>query len=132
MSSDVIRADSGVYFMYYHGGDQEEFVPVDGQEKVKGFRTRIGVAVSLDGANWSRLEGEHYSGAVLDVGSPGCFDEQFVASPQVIKLGDEYRMYYHSRDPRSGVYGVGIATSKDGINFARLNHTPLVVGDGEQ
>mmetsp|Transcript_11311 Transcript_11311/g.34626 ORF Transcript_11311/g.34626 Transcript_11311/m.34626 type:complete len:381 (+) Transcript_11311:77-1219(+) len=128
MSSDVIRAAGGVYFMYFHGGD-EEVVDVDGQD-VKGFKTRIGVAISLDGQNWSRIEGSNANGSVLDLGPSGCFDEKFVAGPQVLKLNDEYRMYYHSRDPRTGRYGVGIAVSKTGVDFKRAESMGLKFKSG--
>mmetsp|Transcript_22109 Transcript_22109/g.89594 ORF Transcript_22109/g.89594 Transcript_22109/m.89594 type:complete len:382 (-) Transcript_22109:256-1401(-) len=123
LSSDVIRSDGSVYFMYFHGGD-DEIVTV-GSDEVKGYRTRIGVAVSLDGRHWSRIEGEHANGSILDVGEDGCFDAEFVASPQVIKLGSEYRMYYHSYDRHSGLYGVGLAVSSTGLEFKRVQKDPI-------
>lgn len=39
--------------------------------------------MSQDGLNWARIEGEHHTGALLDVGDPGEWDELFVAAPQV-------------------------------------------------
>lgn len=39
--------------------------------------------MSQDGLNWARIEGEHHTGALLDVGEPGEWDELFIASPQV-------------------------------------------------
>ena len=65
---------------------------------------KLGVAVSQDGANWSRLEGEHPSGACLDVGAAGDFDATFVGWPQVVPLPeqDKFRLYYHALDRESG------------------------------
>ncbi len=46
-------------------------------------RTRPGLAMSQDGRNWARIEGEHHSGALFDVGEEGAWDAAFVAAPQV-------------------------------------------------
>jgi hypothetical protein len=42
-----------------------------------------GLAMSQDGRNWARIEGDHHSGALFDVGAPGQWDELFVGQPQV-------------------------------------------------
>ena len=123
--------DYGTYFMYYFGGSMEaeplaEFMPagagVDPAKAVTGMRLRIGVAVSQDGAHWSRLEGEHPSGACLDVGAAGDFDATFVGWPQVVPLPeqDKFRLYYHALDRESGRYAIGVAESKDGLKFEKL------------
>lgn len=46
-------------------------------------RMRPGLAMSQDGLNWARIEGEHHTGALLDVGEEGDWDELFIANPQV-------------------------------------------------
>lgn len=46
-------------------------------------RTRPGLAMSQDGRNWARIEGEHHSGALFDVGEEAAWDAAFVAAPQV-------------------------------------------------
>lgn len=38
--------------------------------------------MSQDGLNWARIEGEHHTGALLDVGEEGDWDELFIANPQ--------------------------------------------------
>ncbi len=43
---------------------------------------RPGLAMSQDGLNWARIEGEHHTGAILDVGEAGEWDELFIANPQ--------------------------------------------------
>ena len=45
-------------------------------------RMRPGLAMSQDGLNWARIEGEHHTGALLDVGAEGDWDELFIANPQ--------------------------------------------------
>ncbi|CAN0249835.1 unnamed protein product, partial [Hapterophycus canaliculatus] len=84
-ASSRVATESSVYFMYYFGGDYEETdVKAEfGLENVrdrprerfnappKGVRLRIGVALSQDGLNWCRVEGEHPTGACVDVGGEG-------------------------------------------------------------
>ena len=50
---------------------------------VEGLRLRPGLAMSQDGRNWARIEADHHSGALFDVGEQGEWDELFVGSPQV-------------------------------------------------
>ena len=38
--------------------------------------------MSQDGLNWARIEGEHHTGALLDVGEEGDWDELFISNPQ--------------------------------------------------
>jgi hypothetical protein len=69
-----------VQFMYNFGGDGEE-VDVGGLKmgakavpegtSIMGLRMRIGLALSFDGVHWTRLEGDHHSGALFDVGEEG-------------------------------------------------------------
>ena len=57
-------------------------------------RMRPGLAMSQDGLNWARIEGEHHPGALLDVGDPGEWDELFIASPQVHATCSRTTNYY--------------------------------------
>ena len=54
----------------------------DGGEQ-EGLRLRPGLAMSQDGRNWARIESEHHTGALFDVGQPGEWDELFIGAPQV-------------------------------------------------
>lgn len=36
-----------------------------------------------DGRNWARIEAEHHTGALFDVGGEGEWDELFIGGPQV-------------------------------------------------
>ena len=53
-------------------------------------RMRPGLAMSQDGMNWARIEGEHHTGAVLDVGEAGEWDEVFIANPQASCFPDSF------------------------------------------
>lgn len=135
MSSSKVRASSAVYWLYYTGFNSEkvEFpvaseVPVQNPERADGGDKHLGVckslpglAISQDGRHWARIEGEHHSGALLDVGGEGEWDSLFISGPQVVfhSRGD-LRMYYHSFDANNGKFAVGLARSRDGIKWVKL------------
>lgn len=50
---------------------------------LEGLRLRPGLAMSQDGRNWARIESEHHTGALFDVGQEGEWDELFIGGPQV-------------------------------------------------
>ncbi|XP_057777215.1 uncharacterized protein LOC130995803 [Salvia miltiorrhiza] len=110
MSSAKVRTNSAVYWLYYTG-----FCSTDSPKSLPGL------AMSQDGRHWARIEGEHHSGALLDVGAKGEWDSTFIASPQVVFHGSgDLRMYYHSFDVETGRYAVGIARSRDGMRWMKL------------
>ncbi|CAI5509080.1 unnamed protein product [Closterium sp. Naga37s-1] len=164
MSSQKVRASGGVLWMFYVGGNAEELpiparilpllpprlapatvTPPTGAppaardftegEIVEGLRTRIGLAMSHDGRNWARIEGDHHSGAALDVGAEGEWDELFHGAPQIVfhEAGD-IRLFYHSLDRSAkgdktsdkgdkaseGKFRVGFARSRDGLKWVKF------------
>ncbi|RDX89361.1 hypothetical protein CR513_28919, partial [Mucuna pruriens] len=139
MSSSRVRASSAVYWLYYtgFGSDRLEFSdhtleftvenPDCGNGKV--LKSLPGLAISQDGRHWARIEGEHHSGALIDVGSEKEWDSLFISSPQVVYHGNgDLRMYYHSFDVERGHFGVGIARSRDGIRWVKLGK---IMGGGK-
>jgi len=73
-----------------------------------------------DGRNWARIEGDHHTGALFDVGGPGEWDAAFIGHPQVVAAGPrDMRMYYHSFDASAGRFKVGLAVSRDGFNWTK-------------
>ncbi|KAL0287505.1 UNVERIFIED_CONTAM: hypothetical protein Scaly_2761700 [Sesamum calycinum] len=143
MSSAKVRANSAVYWLYYTGFSSENIKCLDnslefnfknpervqldvengGRNGGSGeiLRSLPGLAMSQDGRHWARIEGEHHSGALLDVGSDGEWDSLFIASPQVVYHGvGDLRMYYHSFDVENGHFAVGIARSRDGMRWVKL------------
>ncbi|WCJ22204.1 Arabinanase/levansucrase/invertase [Euphorbia peplus] len=120
MSSSKVRDSSAVYWLYYTGFSSEK---VESFEDFDGtfFKSLPGLAMSQDGRHWARIEGEHHSGALFDVGSEKEWDSLFISNPQVVFHGsDDMRMYYHSFDRERGEFGIGIARSRDGINWVKL------------
>jgi len=125
--------------MFYHGGNME--TRRVGAAEVKGAETRIGVALSQDGTHWSRVEGNHHTGALLDVGDEDvevsaaddtCWDRLCMMRPCIV-TGDgggdssKLRMYYHSIDSETGTTSIGMATSADGFNWTKRQR---VLGPG--
>ncbi|GAB4129681.1 MAG: hypothetical protein OHK0050_43690 [Roseiflexaceae bacterium] len=80
---------------------------------------RVGLAVSADGVNWSRVVGPMTGGSVLDLGPSGNFDSAGVAFVNVMKDGSTYKMWYTGYGANY-IEGIGYATSPDGINWTRV------------
>jgi hypothetical protein len=121
--SDVhLRGD--VYWMWYFGGSQA--TQSIGPYAVRGFDLRPGLAISRDGLRWSRVEGP-VQGALFGLGAAGEFDAVMCGWPQVLQDGEEWKLYYHTLDPRRG-FIVGLATSDDGLHWEKRGE---VLGPGE-
>lgn len=153
MSSTKIRASNAVYWLYYSGyssveaeisnnkffemklENPERFYHDDSCDTNKGsgekiFKSLPGLAMSQDGRHWARIEGEHHSGALFDVGLEGEWDSSFIAAPQAVFHGNgDLRMYYHSFDVENGHFGIGIARSRDGIKWVKLGK---IIGGGKR
>lgn len=133
LSNSSVDSGVGVYWMFYTGGDYEPVrVPAgvpglpEGGE-VEGIRMRPGLAMSQDGRNWARIEGEHHTGALFDAGEAGEWDSLFVGAPQVVMAGPrDMRLYYHSYDTAKKRFGVGLATSPDGFRWTKKG--PIFAG----
>jgi hypothetical protein len=122
----------------------------------EGLRMRVGLAMSQDGRNFARIEGDHHTGALLDAGGGGLVGKQasspasssaaatataaapwdglYVSSPSVLVSGPsgEMRMYYTSFDAARGRFAVGLATSKDGLRWQRFSPgAPVFEGTGQ-
>jgi hypothetical protein len=85
---------------------------------VKIFCLRANLFISYTSADF-RVEGPSPYGAILDKGEINDFDGQFVGWPNVLEVGAEYRMYYHTYDVRSKTYALGLATSPDGLRWRK-------------
>lgn len=119
-------AGAGVFWMFYTGADWEAVSVPDvlsgsfDQAEVEGLRMRPGLALSQDGKNFARIEGDHYSGALFDVGEEGEWDSLFIGHPQVITAkAKDMRMYYHSYDAAADCYKVGLAVSMNGFRWEK-------------
>jgi predicted GH43/DUF377 family glycosyl hydrolase len=84
---------------------------------------QIGYATSTDGVTWTR---ENNGEPVLSFGKSNTFDSDGLYGTAVIKDGETYRMWYLGIPGRSA----GIATSSDGVNWAKENgDSPVLQGD---
>lgn len=102
-----IAAGSPCYRMWYVGNDDKD-------------DRRIGYAVSPDGVAWTRVPGAAADGSALDVGAADAFDSFGVSAPTVVRDGDTFRMWYTGLGTDNAIQGVGLATSSDGLHWARV------------
>ena len=92
---------------------------------ISDFRYRILYSESLDGINWSPPV------LSLDIGSIGDFDSKLIYAPHVIKIGDDYWMFYGGNTFISGTFSlfsqeIGLAISTNGINFTKISNNPII------
>lgn len=128
LSNNSVDGGIGVYWCFYSGGNYEKtelppgLFPDQSQESEprEGVTLRPGLAMSQDGRNFARIEADHHTGALFDVGKEGEWDHLFIGSPQVVMAGPrDMRMYYHSYDIEQQKYTVGVATSADGFKWTK-------------
>lgn len=126
LSNSSVSSGVGVYWCFYSGGSFEQVeLPEslrsgDAPALREGVRLRPGLAMSQDGRNFARIEADHHTGALFDVGEEGEWDSLFIGAPQVVAAGPrDMRMYYHSYDAAKDKYVVGIATSPDGFKWTK-------------
>lgn len=116
IAQSKFKTQEGMLVMYTFGGSGESKPSMgDPNRVIKGSRMEIGVAVSQDGAHWSRVEGPCPHGSILTTGKEGEFDHLFVAFPSVIEIGSEYKLFYHTYDANVKKYSVGLAVASDGL-----------------
>jgi hypothetical protein len=86
--------------MYYHTFGEGNF--------------RLGLAVSPDGLRWEKV------GQVpgLGPGEPGSFDELGIGTRHVMRVGNQYVMFYQGSN-RTGNFAIGLAFSDDGIHWRK-------------
>ena len=99
----VLRDSIGIYRMYYQGWD--------------GSQLRIGLATSSDGRAFTRAG----TAPVLDLGTPGSWDDDQVWSPSVLE-GGPWRIWYTGSN--GTITRIGFATSSDGIAWTRSPRNP--------
>lgn len=100
------------YYYYFRGQGKEN-------------HDQIGVAFStldeFDGINW-----EYYSeNPVIPVGEKGDFDARHVLDPATVEHQGTIYLYY-SGHPYQGTASIGLAISKDGINFKKASENSVI------
>jgi len=148
MSTPSVITEGGVYLMYFFGGNFEEHdiseylhLPEDKAQnppKIAGMKMRIGVAVSQDGRNWGRIEGDDPTGACLvpfDATDPvnhqlakygqihpNLQEELYCGWPDVLvrltpDITHPYTMYYSTMTKQAKRKCIARATSPDGFRW---------------
>jgi predicted GH43/DUF377 family glycosyl hydrolase len=115
MMSPFVLKEGDVYKMWYTG--------------INTFY-RIGYATSSDGITWSRDPGN----PIIDVGTPGSWDDMGLIGPQIIFDGSTYHMWYGGWDGTLSEgenkfplnIRLGYATSSDGINWDKYPGNPVM------
>jgi len=103
-------------------GDTLKMLYAAGGTDTKG---RISYAYSLNGTTWTK-----YNNAtpVFDVGGTGNWDSHFLDTPDWLKDGIGYKMYYFGDNDNNAVGGaIGLATSNDGVNWVRSSNQPILL-----
>lgn len=96
--SPFVLNESGVYKMWYAGRDAAN-------------ADRVHYATSMDGMNWTK------QGVVVDIGSPGDYDETAVTYPFLWRDSCGYTMFYAGR--QSGTSRILRAVSSDGVEWLK-------------
>ncbi|GIL85766.1 hypothetical protein Vretimale_13208 [Volvox reticuliferus] len=131
LSNSSVSSGVGVYWMFYSGGDFEPVMLPEGfpgsggsgggeRQPVEGLRLRPGLAMSQDGRNWARIEADHHTGALFEVGGATEKTEKLIfnGSIQVLAVGPrDMRMYYSAYDTSRRRFVVALATSPDGFKW---------------
>lgn len=81
----------------------------------------IGLATSTDGVTFTR----HAAGPVFKAGEKGAFDELGVTDPSILLYDGTFYLYYAGKSA-TDLYQIGLATSKDGVTFARHAASPVI------
>ena len=113
----TVIIDGDTLKMWYAGLDT---IP-DGQPT--DYHLNIGYAWSLDGVNWTKYP----DNPVLSVGAFGSWEFAYIQDPLVIKIDNEYHMWYAGTgDYDVMAHQIGYACSSDGINWVKSSSNPVL------
>lgn len=104
------------YRLYYSGGDEQ------GKQRICWA-----TAARDTPTKYARR------GVVFDVGDAGAFDAHWCVLPYVHRFGERWHLYYTGHEGTNlglqSFSGIGLATSEDGVHFARHAREPIITGD---
>lgn len=113
----VVRVADKRFHLYYCAGSKKL---KDGKQ-VWEFKAHV--ATSLDGVHW-----KNEPTPALALGPKGSWDSQSHAGPCVLKLEDEYHMWYLGSGDYRGktAWRIGHATSPDGLSWTKSGSNPVL------
>lgn len=90
----------------------------------RDLRCQIGLATSPDGVNWTR----HPDNPILRLGPAGSWDDTILICQHILLDKEEnvFKMWYVGGS-KAGVFGIGYATSPDGIRWTKHAANPVMV-----
>ena len=85
-------------------------------------RSRIGIALSVDGVHWHRAQAE----PVLGYGRAGQWDEQGLLAPRLWFDHGTYYLNYSGKDEKTGMSSLGHATATSVRNWVKSTRNPII------
>lgn len=87
-ATDVTRVGDLFYLWYFGGAADDAGLTYKGRP-VRGYRMRVGVAVSRDGIRWQKQRGRGPGGSIIDYGS-----SNWASWPNAVHTGTEFALFY--------------------------------------
>ena len=125
MNPNIVQVDNE-WRLYYAGADRRSIHRI-------ALATAPVTAPTPANAVWSRR------GVVLGNGEPGSFNSDWSVLPMVKKIGAVWHLYFTGRSSsgcpytnRTGLqsfWGIGLATSTDGLHFKLYSRDPIILGN---
>ena len=125
MNPNIVQVDDE-WRLYYAGADHRSIHRI-------ALATAPVTAPTPANAVWSRR------GVVLGNGEPGSFNSDWSVLPMVKKIGAVWHLYFTGRSSsgcpytnRTGLqsfWGIGLATSTDGLHFKLYSRDPIILGN---
>jgi predicted GH43/DUF377 family glycosyl hydrolase len=113
-AAPIVWKEQDQYYMLYQGWKK----PEEGNWKTKPGRL-LGLAMSEDGIHW-----EKYHGNPVMTGDPDSWDRTGFEAGCLLKIEDEYRLYYTGIC--SGVLRIGLSFSKDLKTWKKYDGNPVL------
>ena len=88
--------DEGIYILIY-AGDNEE----------KDYPKNFGIAFSKDLLSWTRYPGN----PILSSGSQGSWESRAIWFPEILKVNENYYLWYEGYDGKCSQVGLAISSS---------------------
>jgi predicted GH43/DUF377 family glycosyl hydrolase len=109
----MVIFENGLHKMWYVGFQNSHY-----------GKYSIGYALSEDGVSWYPYE----RNPVLGPGYPGSFDDGYIWGGMVLRLSDEYPMYYGAYSTSKNKWSIGFAESRDGIHWRKIPEALIPAG----